>query len=111
MTTSSPRTLSPTGSPTDPVARLERSIAFARASLSVERFLPALWPALGFAALYLSLGLLGLYGVIAWPAQALLLAATITAIGLGLYSGFENFSWPAWREGARRLEQDSGLVH
>src|SRR6185437_13869181 len=73
--------------------------------------LPALWPALGFAGLYLSLGLLGLYGVIPWPVQALLLAATITAIGLGLYSGFENFSWPAWREGARRLEQDSGLVH
>ena len=111
MTTSSPRTLSQAGSAADPVARLERSIALARASLGAERVLPALWPALGFAALYLSLGFFGLYAVIPWPAQALLLAATITAIALGLDSGFEHFSWPGWRDGARRLEQDSGLLH
>ena len=88
MTTSSPRTLSPAGSATDPVARLERSLGLARASLSVERFLPALWPAMGFVGLYLSLGLLGLYGVIPWPVQALLLATTITAIGASLVDKF-----------------------
>jgi uncharacterized protein (TIGR02302 family) len=83
----------------------------ARASLAAERFLPALWPALGFAGLYIGLGLLGLYPLIPWGVQALLLAAAITATGLCVAAGFENFSWPNWRDGARRLEQDSGFVH
>jgi len=44
-------------------------------------------------------------------AQALLLAATITAIALALEAGFANFSWPNWKDGARRLERDSGFAH
>ena len=111
MTNSLPRTLSRSGSATDPAARLDRAIGLAQASLTAERFLPALWPALGFAGLYAGLGLLGLYDFIPWPLQALMLAATITAIGLSLAAGFENFSWPGWRDGARRLEQDSGFAH
>ena len=111
MTTLSPRTLSPTGSATDPQKRLARAIDLARSSLAVENFLPALWPALGFAGLYLSLALSGLFSFIPWPAQALLLAATITAIGMALEAGFRSFSWPRWKDGARRLEQDSGFTH
>jgi uncharacterized protein (TIGR02302 family) len=83
----------------------------ARTSLGLENFLPGLWPALGFAGLYLSLALFGLFAFIPWTLQALLLAATITAFGLSLEAGFRAFSWPRWRDGARRLETDSGLAH
>jgi uncharacterized protein (TIGR02302 family) len=111
MTTLSPRTASPTGSATDPQTGLTRKIAWSRAALAAERIFPALWPALGFAGLYLGAALLGLYAFIPWTLQALLLAATITAVGLSLDWGFADFAWPRWRDGARRLEQDNGLKH
>ena len=81
MPTSSPRTASPTGFPTD---RIDRRIAQARAVVGIERLLPRLWPAAGFWGFYLALALTGIFAVIAWPLQALLLAATITASGLSL---------------------------
>lgn len=109
MTTLSPRTLFPAGSATD--RRLSRLIAFVRAGIAAERVLPALWPAAGFAGLYLALALGGLYDFIPWSVQALLLAAALTATGLALDAGFANFAWPRWRDGARRLEQDSALLH
>ncbi|HWY60396.1 MAG TPA: DUF4175 family protein [Rhizomicrobium sp.] len=111
MTHLSPETLSRSGSATDPERRLSRAIAWARASLATENFLPALWPALGFAGAYVSLALFGLFAFIPWPAQSLLLAATVTATGLALDAGFAGFSWPSWKDGARRLELDSGLLH
>src|ERR1700722_2912427 len=111
MTTLSPKTLSPPGSATDPEKRLARAIVRARASLAAEQFLPGLWPALGFAGVYLALALFGLFAFIPWTVQALLLAATITAIGLSLDGAFRKFSWPRWKDGARRLEQDSGFTH
>ncbi len=83
MTTLSPKTLSQAGSATDGrQAKLARAITLARASLAAETFLPALWPALGFAGLYLGIALFGLFAFIPWTLQALLLAATITAVGL-----------------------------
>ena len=103
----SPRTAFPTGW-ADPV---DRRIALARAVLLVERVLPLLWPAFGFLGFYLALALTGIFAFIAWPVQALLLAATITACALALYDGFENFSWPRSLDAARRLERDSGLAH
>ena len=108
MTNSLPRTLSQAGSATE---RLERAILLARASLAAERTLPGLWPALGFAGLYLSLSLFGLFAFIPWSVQSLLLAASIAAVLLSLASGFAHFAWPGWRDGARRLEQDNGLKH
>jgi uncharacterized protein (TIGR02302 family) len=88
-----------------------RAIARARASIAIERFLPGLWPALGFAGLYLALALFGLFAFIPWDVQALLLAVSITAIGIGLDAGFKDFAWPEWKDGARRLERDNGLKH
>ena len=70
-----------------------------------------MWPALGFAGLYIAATLLGLFAFIPWTLQALLLSATITAMGLSLNSGFADFAWPRWRDGARRLERDNGLKH
>jgi uncharacterized protein (TIGR02302 family) len=113
----SPRTVFPTGFPINSAARLwragplERSVALARAVLAVERLLPLLWPAFGFFGFYLALALTGVFAFIAWPLQALLLAAIITASALALYDGFEDFSWPQNLDAARRLERDSGLAH
>lgn len=111
MTTLLPESISPAGSPADRLARISRLILLARAFVALERFLPGLWPALGFAALYLSAALSGVFVFVPWIFQALILAATITAIGLSLAFGFEHFAWPDWKDGARRLEEKSGLKH
>ena len=116
MNSSSPKTASLPGFRTDQAARVPSLIGLARAALTLERLLPALWPALGFAGLYLALALTGLFTLMSWAVQALLLAASITAIGLSLDTGFAGFSfdyffWPRWLDGARRLERDSDLKH
>ena len=111
MNSSSPKTASLPGWQTDNQARIARLTGWARAAVTVERLAPALWPALGFAGLYLALALFGVFAFLPWVLQALALAATITAIGLSLDYGFEGFVWPRWQDGARRLERDSGLAH
>ncbi len=111
MTTLSPETISQAGSPAERLTRISRLILLARASVALERFLPGLWPALGFAAVYLSAALFGVFAFVPWILQALILAVTITAIGLSLAFGFEHFAWATWKDGARRLEEKSGLKH
>ncbi len=108
MTILSDRTDYPTGWTADP---LGRRIALARAAVGVERLLPALWPALGFAGLYLAAALFGLFQYIPWEAQSLLLAGAIAAVALCLARGLERLVWPGVFDGARRLERDSGLIH
>jgi uncharacterized protein (TIGR02302 family) len=108
MSSLSPKTISLPGWKADP---LQRKVALAWIVLAVERLLPALWPAAGFAGVYLGLALLGLFAFVPWPVQALLLAATITATGLSLLNRFEDFAWPRHDDGARRLERDSGFAH
>jgi len=117
MTNSSPRTASlpgwrtddPTGSGLN--ARIRRLIRVARGAVAAERIVPALWPGLGFAGLYLALALFGLLPLLPWTLQSLLLAATITGVGLSLEHGLRGFRGPSWQDGARRLERDSGLHH
>ncbi|MBV8976421.1 MAG: TIGR02302 family protein [Alphaproteobacteria bacterium] len=83
----------------------------ARAVLLWERVWPSLWPATGIAGLFLAAALFALPQLLPWPLHALLLAATVSAMGLSLYASFEGFGWPTWREGARRVERDSTLLH
>ena len=104
----SPKTAFPTGWLADP---LDRRVLLARIIVGIERVLPRLWPAAGFAGFYLALALTGIFAFTPWPLQSLLLAATITAIALALVDGFEDFVWPRALDGARRLERDSGLAH
>ncbi len=115
MSSSSPKTISPTGWPTDNRltgdARLTRRIGAARLVLAVERIVPALWPAIGVIGLYFALALFGLLALLPWLAHAFLLAAAITATGLALDNGFRDFQRPNWQDAARRLERDNGLVH
>jgi len=108
MTILSDRTNFRTGWTADP---LSRRIALARAAVGIERLLPALWPAFGFAGLYLAASLFGLFAYIPWEAQSVLLAAAVTAVALALYRGLERFVWPGVFDGARRLERDSRLAH
>lgn len=108
MTLLLPKTAFRPGLPADP---LDRRIGLARLSLLVERLAPALWPALGFIGLYLAAALFGLFAVIPWTLQALLLAATITATALSLSFTLGDVRWPRGHDGARRLERDNGLAH
>ncbi|GAA0582045.1 DUF4175 domain-containing protein [Rhizomicrobium electricum] len=91
--------------------RAERFVAVARAIVAFERIWPALWPATGIAGVAVAAALFGLFPLLAWPLHALVLASLVTAIALTLYFHLENFRWPSWDEGARRLERDSALDH
>src|SRR6202012_4037173 len=115
MSSSSPKTISPTGWPADARvrgdARLKSRIGRARLVLVGERAMPGLWPAIGVVGFYFALALFGLFTIIPWLVQSLLLAATITATGLALENGFRDFHWPSWQDAARRLERDNSLLH
>src|ERR1700744_635192 len=108
MTRLSPSTDFRPGSKT---RRTEAFVAAARAALTWERVWPALWPATGIAGLFIAAALFGLPQLLPWPLHALVLSACITAMGLSLYFNLENFRLPDWRDGARRIERDSTLVH
>src|ERR1700761_9241198 len=86
-----------------------RFVTASRAALLWERAWPALWPAVAIAGAFLVLALFDLLAPLPWPLHALILAATIAAIGLSLYSGFRAFRVPTWSDGARRLEQSSAI--
>ena len=113
MTNSLPRTASPAGWRTDPpsAARVHRAIRLAHFALIVERVTPALWPAIGIIGLYFAAALFGLFLVIPWILQSLLLALAITATGLSLENGLRAMHWPSRQDAARRLERDSALAH
>jgi uncharacterized protein (TIGR02302 family) len=115
MSSSSPKTISPTGWPADARvhndARLKRRIGWARFVLVLERGVPALWPAIGVIGLYFALALFGMFTIVPWLVQSLLLAAAVTATGLALENGFRDFRWPNWQDAARRLERDNDLRH
>lgn len=73
--------------------------------------MPALWPAIGIIGLYFAAALFGLFLIIPWIVQSLLLAFAITAAGLALDNGFRQMRWPSWQDAARKLERDSLLAH
>ncbi len=113
MTTSLPKTASQAGWRSDQnvAARLSRATALARFVLVVERVMPALWPAIGIIGLYFAAALFGLFLLIPWILQSLLLASAITATGLALEHGFRDVHWPSRHDAARKLERDSRLPH
>src|SRR5581483_838751 len=113
MTNSLPRTASQAGWRTDPpsVTRVRRATLLARFVLVLERAVPALWPAIGIIGLYFAAALFGLFLIIPWILQSLLLAAAITATGLALENGLRDVRWPDRQDAARKLERDSLLAH
>lgn len=113
MTSSLPKTASQPGWRTDSHvhARLNRATSLARFVLVVERVMPALWPAIGIIGVYFAAALFGLFVLVPWTLQSLILALAITATGLALENGFRDVRWPGWQDAARRLERDSALSH
>lgn len=97
-----------TGSQAEKTARY---VALSRAALLWERAWPALWPASGIAGVFAAAALLELFAPLPWIVHALVLSATITAIGLSLYFAFRDVQLPSWLEGARRLERSSKFAH
>jgi uncharacterized protein (TIGR02302 family) len=91
--------------------RLERHIALARAALLWERVWRGLWPASGIACVYAGAALFGLFAAAPGWLHGIVLAATLFGCALALYEGFKDFHFPAWRDGARRLERDAALAH
>jgi uncharacterized protein (TIGR02302 family) len=79
--------------------------------LVLERAVPALWPAIGIIGLYFAAALFGLFLIIPWILQSLLLAAAISATGLALENGLRDVRWPDRQDAARKLERDSLLAH
>jgi uncharacterized protein (TIGR02302 family) len=101
-----------TGSQADQKAEhIERLILASRGALLWERVWPGLWPSSAIAGLFAAAALFDLLSPLPWALHALILAGTITGIGLCLYFSFRDVRVPAWSEGARRLERSSGLKH
>jgi uncharacterized protein (TIGR02302 family) len=88
-----------------------RATTLARFVLVLERVMPALWPAIGIIGVYFAAALFGLFLIIPWLLQSLLLAAAITATGLALENGLRQVRWPNTQDAARKLERDSALAH
>lgn len=91
--------------------RLERHIALARAAIAWERIWPRLWPALGIVGGFLALALLGAFSLLPGAFHAFIPIAVFSAAGCFLWGRFQDFRWPDWYDGARRLERDSALPH
>jgi uncharacterized protein (TIGR02302 family) len=98
----------PTGSRTEEAARY---VAVSRAALLWERVWPSLWPASGIAGLFAAAALFDLFAPLPWALHALILATTLTGLGLALYFGLRELKLPSWIDGARRLERDSNFTH
>src|SRR5262245_36176456 len=96
----------PTGSRTEETARY---VVLSRTALFWERLWLSLWPASGIAGLFVAAAWFDVFSPLPWTLHALLLAATLTAIGLALYFGLRGFKFPSSMDGARRLERDSGF--
>jgi uncharacterized protein (TIGR02302 family) len=88
-----------------------RAATLARFVLVLERVMPALWPAIGIIGVYFAAALFGLFLIIPWILQSLLLAGAITATGLALENGLRQVRWPNTQDAARKLERDSALAH
>ena len=83
----------------------------ARAVLWFERLLPALLPAIGVAAAFLTVALLDWFVPLPWWLHAALLTLTGLAILGLLIHGLWRLSPPEPHDADRRLERDSGLSH
>jgi len=76
-----------------------------------ERGWPRLWPATGILGLFLALALFDAFVALPWTLHAFILSAVVTGTGLCLYRAFAETAMPGWRDAARKVERDSGLVH
>ena len=89
----------------------ERYVLFARAAILWERLWRAAWPATGILGLFAALALFDVFEPLPQAIHLWLLFLAVLAAGAFLHRNLKTFSVPRWDEGARRIEQDSGLEH
>ncbi len=83
----------------------------ARAVVTLERWWPAVWPALAVIGAFAVLSLFGLWLVLPLPLHLLLLAAFAAVLGYALWQSRAAFALASRQAGLSRLEQDSGIPH
>ncbi|MBV9061380.1 MAG: DUF4175 family protein [Alphaproteobacteria bacterium] len=92
-------------------SRIERRVAFARAIVFWERLWPRLWPASGIFGVLLALALLDVLPHLPLVLHACALIACFGSAGYFLVTNLHGLRWPEWREGARRVERESTVLH
>ena len=92
-------------------ARLGLRRAVAWSAMFWERALPALWPALGIAGLFIAIALAG--GLLILPGwlHGLVLVVFVLFFATRLWNGIRRIKPPTGAEATRRLETDSDLPH
>ncbi|HIM43131.1 MAG TPA: DUF4175 family protein, partial [Rhodospirillales bacterium] len=86
-------------------------LGVARAALMWERLWPCLWPAVGVAAVFISVALLDWLPMLAFWVHSLVLIVFACAFGFMIRGAAQGFKGVDEKSAQHRLEQDSGLFH
>ena len=86
-------------------------LGVARAALMWERLWPCLWPAVGVAAVFISVALLDWLPMLAFWVHSLVLIVFACAFGFMVRGAAQGFKAVDEKSAQHRLEQDSGLFH
>ncbi len=90
---------------------LSQKLGVARLALVVERVWPCSLSVLGVVNLYLAFAFYDVPSRLPQAGQAVILALWLVALGIMLWRMVRRIAWPTDFECARRLEQDSGVLH
>ena len=86
-------------------------LGVARATLMWERLWPCLWPAVGVAAVFISVALFDWLPMLAFWVHSLVLIVFACAFGFMVRGAAQGFKAVDEKSAQHRLEQDSGLFH
>ncbi len=92
-------------------ARIEWRVRVTHLALAIERLWSLLWPAGGYAGLYLVLSLFNVWSALGPLLHLAALLGLAVGVVWSLYLGVRRFAWPKRNEAIRRLEDDNGLAH
>ena len=93
-----------------PQQAFERKVSISRLAMFVESMWPRLWLVIGIVALFLTVSLAGLWGMLGEAAHT----AVLAAFGLALLAALvfvARAPWPSRHVAIRRMEKGSGLPH
>ncbi len=93
------------------VAVIVRRLRLAQAAIAWERLLPALWPAIGVAGLFLAFALFDVSRLVPLWAHVFALLGSAAAFAYALWRGLRSFRSPTPDDARRRLEVKSGFSH
>jgi len=90
---------------------VQRRTGLAAAALFFERLWPALWPAWGILAIFISLSLLDAWSYLPLWAHILVVGGFILSFLVSLVTKTRHVTWPTHTESLRRIEVKSGFSH